>query len=71
MRQRKRSDIHSRIGVFRRDEYTCRHCGRQGKATTLEADHVIPFSWGGTDDPWNLQTLCLPCNRRKGARYSG
>jgi 5-methylcytosine-specific restriction enzyme A len=71
MRRRTRFSVHSRIGVFRRDSYTCRHCGSEGNVRTLEADHVIPFSWGGTDDPGNLQTLCLRCNRRKGGRFSG
>lgn len=71
MQRRTGLDIHSRIGIFRRDEYTCRHCGRQGSERTLEADHIIPFSLGGVNDPSNLQTLCVKCNRRKGARHSG
>lgn len=32
----------------------------------LELDHVIPWLYGGPTILANLQTLCTPCNRRKG-----
>jgi hypothetical protein len=51
--------------VFARDDYACRHCGRR---SDLAVDHIFPWSLGGTDDLDNLQTLCRPCNSRKGAR---
>lgn len=51
--------------VFERDEYRCRHCGSWKE---LNVDHVHPRSRGGSDDPENLQTLCGPCNRKKGAK---
>lgn len=31
-------------------------------------DHVIPLSKGGVNDKSNLQILCAPCNRSKGAK---
>jgi hypothetical protein len=35
----------------------------------LEVDHIVPLDAGGPfGDPDNLQTLCSPCNNRKGAR---
>lgn len=49
--------------VFRRDNYTCQYCGAKGGK--LEADHIIPFSRGGTDDLSNLVTSCRRCNRQK------
>jgi 5-methylcytosine-specific restriction endonuclease McrA len=49
--------------VFRRDNYTCRYCGRIGGK--LEADHIIPFSKGGSDELDNLVTSCRTCNRQK------
>lgn len=49
--------------VFQRDDYTCRYCGKRGGL--LEADHVIPFSKGGSDDISNLVTACRRCNRQK------
>lgn len=32
----------------------------------MEADHITPWSKGGSTDADNCQMLCLPCNRRKG-----
>ena len=47
--------------VVERDGGTCRYCG--GPATT--ADHVIPKSRGGSDDPSNLVAACRSCNSAK------
>jgi 5-methylcytosine-specific restriction enzyme A len=57
-----------RVGVLSRDGYKCVFCGRNSKEVTLEIDHVIPFSGGGSNESDNLQTLCFDCNRGKGAR---
>lgn len=54
-----------RRAVLERDEGHCRQCGSTNK---LEIDHVVAFSRGGTHDIDNLQLLCKPCNRKKGAR---
>lgn len=50
--------------VLARDEWTCCSCGRTAKETgvTLEVDHIVPRSKGGTDEMGNLQTLCKKCN---------
>lgn len=53
-----------RRSVLERDGYACRRCGSQD---SIEIDHVHPFSKGGTDQVDNLQALCKPCNRTKGA----
>jgi 5-methylcytosine-specific restriction protein A len=50
--------------VLARDGYQCAYCG--GLATT--ADHVVPRSRGGSDDPSNLVAACRRCNSRKGGR---
>lgn len=34
-----------------------------------EIDHVIPLALGGRNDKGNLQLLCGPCNRKKGAMH--
>lgn len=49
--------------VFKRDNYTCQYCGQIGGK--LEADHIIPFSKGGSDEMSNLITSCRKCNRQK------
>ncbi len=54
-----------RVAVYRRDGFACLHCGA---AQRLTLDHIYPFSKGGPDTYENLQTLCLRCNIRKGAR---
>lgn len=56
-----------RLMVYERDGFRCRRCQRSAAEVTLSLDHVIPLSRGGSDDPSNLQTLCLPCNLAKGA----
>ena len=50
--------------VFRRDGGRCVACGSD---ELLQFDHVIPVAMGGASTPENLQLLCAPCNRDKGA----
>jgi len=51
------------LKLFSRDNYTCQYCGSIGGK--LEADHITPFSKGGSDDLDNLNTSCRSCNRQK------
>jgi 5-methylcytosine-specific restriction endonuclease McrA len=53
--------------VITRDHFECRYCGDD---ENLQVDHIMPCARGGTADPWNLQTLCAPCNRHKGSEWS-
>jgi hypothetical protein len=53
-----------RLAVYERDGFRCLHCGTTER---LSLDHIHPWSLGGTDTIENLQTLCQPCNSRKGA----
>lgn len=50
--------------VWTRDQGSCRHCGA---TVELQFDHIIPVALGGSSSPDNLQVLCGPCNRQKGA----
>lgn len=50
--------------VFRRDGGRCVACGSN---ELLQFDHVIPVALGGSSTTANLQLLCAPCNRDKGA----
>jgi hypothetical protein len=53
-----------KIAVAARDQGRCRQCG---STKDLHFDHVIPWSRSGTNTVQNIQLLCGPCNRRKGA----
>lgn len=53
-----------KILVWQRDGGRCVNCGSQ---SDLEFDHIIPIAMGGSNTARNLQLLCEPCNRRKGA----
>lgn len=61
--------------VFTRDGWTCQWCRCQHQAATsdwdppwrvtLDADHLIPWSLGGSDDTDNLRALCAACNQKR------
>lgn len=53
-----------KVLVWQRDGGRCVECGSQ---SDLEFDHIIPLAMGGSNTARNLQLLCEPCNRRKGA----
>lgn len=57
--------VRTRFEVFKRDNFTCRYCGRKSPEVVLEVDHITPACNGGTDDPINLATSCWECNRGK------
>ncbi len=59
-----------RFKVLKRDDYRCQLCGDSpaiSRGTTLEVDHIHPFSQGGPTTEDNLRTLCRRCNQGKGA----
>lgn len=57
--------VRRRFEVFKRDDFTCRYCGRKSPAVVLEVDHIQPVCEGGCDDEINLVTACWECNRGK------
>lgn len=68
MARREHIPARLRHEVFKRDNYRCRECGATNKETTLEIDHIVPVSKGGSNSLSNLQTLCKKCNRAKHTR---
>lgn len=64
--------------VYRRDQWTCQHCGstpfaatRNRRSGALNLDHITPWSAGGTDRSDNLRTLCTPCNQDRSNFVTG
>lgn len=58
-----------RYEILERGNSRCVVCGTTAKRARLEVDHIVPVSKGGTNDPSNLQVLCVTCNQGKGAKY--
>ncbi|MDX9802410.1 MAG: HNH endonuclease [Dehalococcoidales bacterium] len=56
----------TRVGVFRRDNYTCQYCGKQSMVLTI--DHIIPRHRGGEHTWENVTSACPKCNHRKAGR---
>ena len=54
--------------VWQRDGGQCVRCGSN---ENLEYDHIVPVSKGGANTVRNIQLLCEPCNRSKGANIGG
>jgi 5-methylcytosine-specific restriction endonuclease McrA len=66
--KRRTIPLNVRWAVLKRDNYTCKKCGRSpGKDQTieLEIDHIMPVAKNGTNDIDNLETLCHECNQGK------
>lgn len=55
-----------RIALYLGSTGHCSHCGIT-LAPGWHADHIEPWSRGGTTDVLNGQALCPACNQRKGA----
>ena len=53
-----------RVFVWQRDEGRCVQCS---SPENLEYDHIVPIARGGSNTERNIQLLCEPCNREKGA----
>jgi 5-methylcytosine-specific restriction endonuclease McrA len=59
---------YNRVGVFRRDKYTCLYCGYKGNHKDLTIDHVVPRDHGGQTTWENCATSCYDCNNVKSNR---
>jgi len=50
--------------IYARDGGKCLQCGSD---YNLTIDHVVPISRGGKNIADNMQTMCAPCNVKKGS----
>jgi hypothetical protein len=75
LKARRRVPPKLRDAIFDRDKGVCQACGRvvrrdkrdryDSDPDLAEIDHIHPVVEGGTNEPQNLQLLCLGCNRTK------
>lgn len=57
-----------RRAVYKRDRGICQWCRRSVSWSDYHCDHIYPRALGGHPSAMrNLQTLCGPCNLRKGS----
>lgn len=56
-----------KIVIWRRDGQACQSCKTPIPFDAMHADHIMPYSQGGTTTVCNGQTLCATCNLAKGA----
>ena len=61
---RERISDEVKVFVWQRDQGRCVTCASN---VSLEFDHIIPVTMGGSNTARNIQLLCEPCNRAKGA----
>jgi 5-methylcytosine-specific restriction endonuclease McrA len=59
--------------ILERDDYVCRYCGLDGRASfenalVMRVDFVIPRAHKGKKNPDNLVACCTSCNTIKGTR---
>lgn len=54
-----------RYQVIVRARGRCEACGVSNQERALQVDHIVPRAQGGTNDIYNLQTLCSTCNAQK------
>lgn len=54
---------HLRAAIRNNGGAHCEGCGQWDPRA--QADHRIELADGGTDDPGNVQALCIPCHQAK------
>lgn len=55
-----------RLAIYLRDGLSCVWCGLSVEdGVKLTLDHVIPRSFGGSNDATNLITACVGCNGQR------
>ena len=70
-------EVFDRREIFERDGWRCQICGQavdpkspRYSYNVPSIDHIIPIARGGEHSRANVQTACLGCNVRKGAKLT-
>lgn len=70
-RKNRKANLRGARGTYSQDyfnwlvkklDFKCISCGQQKK---IEVDHILPIARGGLNVDWNIQPLCISCNRKK------
>jgi 5-methylcytosine-specific restriction endonuclease McrA len=55
--------------ILKAQNHRCAYCRADLRKVQRHLDHIMPLARGGSNGPENLQYLCEPCNRSKGAKH--
>lgn len=59
-------DDRMKRAAYERQGGVCPYCGEHFELSEMHADHIVPWSKGGTTTADNCQMLCRDCNLKKG-----
>jgi hypothetical protein len=68
-RKRRSFTFQDYLMIAIRSEQKCEYCNKCPPEVTLEIDHILPVSKGGSETPFNLRFLCQYHNRARGNRF--
>lgn len=46
--------------------HICCYCKQVFLIENLTVEHIVPISWGGSNEPSNVTLACAPCNQQRG-----
>lgn len=58
-------DDKTKATVYERQDHKCAICNKEFERNKMHADHITPWSDGGSTDIDNCQMLCIDCNLKK------
>ena len=67
--KREQEELRTLLATKQRNR--CMYCGKRMEPSYFEIEHKTPVARGGSDRIVNLQLVCTPCNKRKGAATDG
>src|SRR5437879_4509737 len=68
-RKRRAFGFQDYLMIAIRSDQQCEYCLKRPPEVTLEIDHIVPISKGGSETALNLRFLCQYHNRSRGNRF--